>query len=121
MTWKYSDFIFRLVEKTGCAVGVKYLLPGEDLDPDSLITVSDDDDLQVGGSAAEGRTQAAATRRQRAAAAAASDVAVLRRHRRCMWQQASAADHQHRQHHKAFDLIFVWYHGREIESILVSM
>ena len=48
VVWKYSDFIFRLVEKTGCAVAIKYLLPGEDLDPDSLITVSDDDDLQVG-------------------------------------------------------------------------
>lgn len=47
MTWKYSEFVFRLVEKTGCAVAVKYLLPGEELDPDSLITVSDDDDLQV--------------------------------------------------------------------------
>ena len=47
VTWKYSDFVFRLVEKTGCAVAVKYLLPGEELDPDSLITVSDDDDLQV--------------------------------------------------------------------------
>lgn len=49
MTWKYSEFVFRLVEKTGCAVAVKYLLPGEELDPDSLITVSDDDDLQVCG------------------------------------------------------------------------
>jgi PB1 domain len=49
VTWKYSDFVFRLVEKTGCAVAVKYLLPGEELDPDSLITVSDDDDLQVSG------------------------------------------------------------------------
>ena len=49
VTWKYSDFVFRLVEKTGCAVAVKYLLPGEELDPDSLITESDDDDLQVCG------------------------------------------------------------------------
>ncbi len=47
VTWKYSDFVFRLVEKTGEAVAVKYMLPGEDMDPDSLITVTDDDDLQV--------------------------------------------------------------------------
>lgn len=45
-TITYAEFIFRLSEKTSCGVSVKYLLPGEELDPDSLITVSDDADLQ---------------------------------------------------------------------------
>lgn len=49
---KYADFMFKLSEKFKTAVSVKYLAPGEDLDPDSLISVQDDADLQVGSSEA---------------------------------------------------------------------
>lgn len=44
---KYADFMFKLSEKFKTAVSVKYQAPGEDLDPDSLISVQDDADLQV--------------------------------------------------------------------------
>jgi hypothetical protein len=46
-TWSYADLMFRLSEKVKDAVAVKYQLPGEDLDPDSLISVTDNSDLQV--------------------------------------------------------------------------
>jgi hypothetical protein len=39
--------MFGLAEKVDGAVSVKYQLPGEDLDPDALITVADDSDVQV--------------------------------------------------------------------------
>eukprot|EP00193_Tetraselmis_chui_P005078 CAMPEP_0177762862 /NCGR_PEP_ID=MMETSP0491_2-20121128/6567_1 /TAXON_ID=63592 /ORGANISM="Tetraselmis chuii, Strain PLY429" /LENGTH=803 /DNA_ID=CAMNT_0019278937 /DNA_START=1048 /DNA_END=3459 /DNA_ORIENTATION=+ len=45
-TWSYADLMFRLSEKVKDAVAVKYQLPGEDLDPDSLISVTDNSDLQ---------------------------------------------------------------------------
>mmetsp|Transcript_38013 Transcript_38013/g.90296 ORF Transcript_38013/g.90296 Transcript_38013/m.90296 type:complete len:747 (-) Transcript_38013:278-2518(-) len=44
--WGYSDLIFRLSEKVQHAVSLKYQVPGEDLDPDSLISVCDNSDLQ---------------------------------------------------------------------------
>ena len=37
---------WRLGEKHGAA-SIRYVLPGEKLDPDSLITVADDQDVQV--------------------------------------------------------------------------
>lgn len=43
----YADVIFRLSEKTSSGVSIKYLLPGEDLRPENLITISDNADLQV--------------------------------------------------------------------------
>lgn len=45
-TAKYADVMFGLAEKVDGAVSVKYQLPGEDLDPDALITVADDSDVQ---------------------------------------------------------------------------
>ena len=45
---KYAEFMHRMSEKANAAVSVKYLLPGEELDPDGLISVTDDADLQVG-------------------------------------------------------------------------
>ncbi len=44
---KYADFMFKLSEKLKTAVSVRYLSPGEDLDPEALVTIADDDDLQV--------------------------------------------------------------------------
>eukprot|EP00873_Tetraselmis_striata_P014748 jgi/Tetstr1/435012/TSEL_023983.t1 len=44
--WSYADLMFRLSEKMQHAVAVKYQLPGEDLDPDALISVTDNSDLQ---------------------------------------------------------------------------
>jgi hypothetical protein len=49
---KYADFMFKLSEKFKTAVSVKYQSPGEELDPNALITVQDDDDLQVWAHAA---------------------------------------------------------------------
>ena len=46
-SWQYAELMFSLAEKVDGAVSVKYQLPGEELDPDSLISVSDDSDLQV--------------------------------------------------------------------------
>lgn len=43
----YADVIFRLSEKTSSGVSIKYLLPGEGLRPENLITISDNADLQV--------------------------------------------------------------------------
>lgn len=44
---KYADFMFKLSEKFKTAVSVKYQAPGEELDPETLISVQDDADLQV--------------------------------------------------------------------------
>jgi hypothetical protein len=44
---KYADFMFKLSEKFDTAVSVKYLAPGDELAPDQLITVQDDDDFKV--------------------------------------------------------------------------
>ncbi|KAK9826720.1 hypothetical protein WJX81_001147 [Elliptochloris bilobata] len=41
----YADLCWRLGEKHG-ATSIRYVLPGEKLDPDSLITVADDQDVQ---------------------------------------------------------------------------
>lgn len=45
--FKYADLAFRLTEKVNGAVSIKYLPPGETLDPDNLIGVWDDADVQV--------------------------------------------------------------------------
>ncbi|KAL4860150.1 putative serine/threonine-protein kinase SIS8 [Chlorella vulgaris] len=45
-TTRYADMMFSLSEKVDGAVSVKYLLPGEELDPDSLISVNDDNDIK---------------------------------------------------------------------------
>lgn len=47
VTWRYADFMFSLSEKVNGAVSVKYQLPGDDCDPDTLITVADDNDITV--------------------------------------------------------------------------
>ena len=48
VSYKYGDVAFRWTEKVkGDLTGLKYQLPGEELEPDALITVSDDNDLQV--------------------------------------------------------------------------
>lgn len=48
MSFKYGDVAFRWTEKVkGDLTGLKYQLPGEELEPDALITVSDDNDVQV--------------------------------------------------------------------------
>lgn len=44
--WRYADLMFSLAEKVDGAVSVKYQLPGEELDPDSLISVADDGDIE---------------------------------------------------------------------------
>ncbi|KAK9788455.1 hypothetical protein WJX73_009181 [Symbiochloris irregularis] len=44
--FKYADLAFRLTEKVNGAVSIKYLPPGEMLDPDNLIGVWDDADVQ---------------------------------------------------------------------------
>ena len=48
---RYADLMFALSEKVDGAVSVKYLLPGEELDPEALISVNDDGDVKVGGRA----------------------------------------------------------------------
>lgn len=46
--FKYNDVAFRWTEKVkGDLTGLKYQLPGEELEPDALISVSDDNDLHV--------------------------------------------------------------------------
>lgn len=44
----YADLMFSLSEKVDGAVSVKYQLPGEELDPELLISVNDDKDVKVG-------------------------------------------------------------------------
>ena len=46
-TWRYADLMHRLAERSNGAVSLKYFEPSDEIDPDNLITVSDDDDLQV--------------------------------------------------------------------------
>ena len=41
----YASLAWRLSEKAGGPVSIRYVLPGEPLDPDALITVADDDDV----------------------------------------------------------------------------
>ncbi|KAG7667905.1 hypothetical protein Ndes2526B_g01686 [Nannochloris sp. 'desiccata'] len=45
VSWKYADLVFSLAEKVDGAISLKYQLPGEDLDPDGLISVADDSDI----------------------------------------------------------------------------
>lgn len=40
--------MFSLAEKVDGAVSVKYQMPGEELDPEALISVNDDGDVKVG-------------------------------------------------------------------------
>ena len=47
IAWKYADVVFSLAEKVDGAVSLKYQLPGEDLDPDALISIADDGDVSV--------------------------------------------------------------------------
>jgi len=47
VSWKYADLVFSLAEKVNGAISLKYQLPGEDLDPDGLISVADDSDIAV--------------------------------------------------------------------------
>lgn len=39
--------MYKMCEKLASDVSMKYLAPGEELSPDNLISVSDDDDVQV--------------------------------------------------------------------------
>lgn len=41
----YADFMFKMSEKCG-PVQIKYQAPGEDLDPQNLVSITDDSDLQ---------------------------------------------------------------------------
>lgn len=43
----YADLMYKMCEKLASDVSLKYLSPGEDLSPDNLISVSDDDDVQA--------------------------------------------------------------------------
>jgi len=43
----YADLMYKMCEKLASDVSMKYLAPGEELSPDNLISVSDDDDVQV--------------------------------------------------------------------------
>lgn len=45
ISWGYADLVHSLAEKSSVAVSVKYQLPGEDLDPDALISLTDDSDV----------------------------------------------------------------------------
>jgi len=72
----YADLCWRLGEKHGAA-SIRYVLPGEKLDPDSLITVADDQDVQArqprprGASASDCRPFGGALRAPRLLAAPA--------------------------------------------------
>uniref|UniRef100_A0A7S0RG56 Protein kinase domain-containing protein n=1 Tax=Chlamydomonas leiostraca TaxID=1034604 RepID=A0A7S0RG56_9CHLO len=46
VSYKYADLARRLNDKFSDTVSFKYQAPGEELDPDSLVAVTDDDDLQ---------------------------------------------------------------------------
>lgn len=43
----YADLMYKMCEKLASDISMKYLAPGEELSPDNLISVSDDDDVQV--------------------------------------------------------------------------
>ncbi|KAA6419719.1 MAG: kinase family [Trebouxia sp. A1-2] len=42
----YADLMYKMCEKLASDISMKYLAPGEELSPDNLISVSDDDDVQ---------------------------------------------------------------------------
>ena len=43
----YADLMYKMCEKLASDVSLKYLSPGEELSPDNLISVTDDDDVQA--------------------------------------------------------------------------
>lgn len=43
----YAEFMYRITQKVQRAVSVKYLNPGDDLDPENLTSVLGDDDVKV--------------------------------------------------------------------------
>lgn len=43
----YAELMYKMCEKLASDVSLKYLSPGEELSPDNLISVTDDDDVQV--------------------------------------------------------------------------
>ena len=45
--YRYADLMHRLAERCNGAVALKYFEPNDEMHPDNLLTVSDDDDLQV--------------------------------------------------------------------------
>jgi hypothetical protein len=86
----YAEFMFKLSEKFKRAVSVKYHAPGEELDPHTLITIGDDDDLRVrargacmlatGRPAGRGGAPAHRTRQRRAAQQQAIEKAWGQQH-----------------------------------------
>lgn len=50
-TFKCADLVHRLAEKANHSVSVRYQVPGEPLDEDELVAVSDDVDMEVGACA----------------------------------------------------------------------
>jgi hypothetical protein len=50
----YAEFMYRITQKVQRAVSVKYLNPGDELDPENLTSVLGDDDLKVGARARSG-------------------------------------------------------------------
>ena len=46
-TFKYCDLCHKLNNKFGETVSFKYLSPGDPLDPEALVAVTDDGDLSV--------------------------------------------------------------------------
>lgn len=43
----YAELMYKMCEKLASDVSLKYLSPGEELSPDNLISVTDDDDVQA--------------------------------------------------------------------------
>lgn len=43
----YADLMYKMCEKLASDVSLKYLSPGEELSPDNLISVTDDEDVQA--------------------------------------------------------------------------
>jgi hypothetical protein len=57
----YAEFMYRITQKVQRAVSVKYLNPGDELDPENLTSVLGDDDLKVGPARRGGGQQSART------------------------------------------------------------
>eukprot|EP00887_Chlorella_sp_A99_P004451 scaffold30.g4451.t1 len=96
--WRYADLMFSLAEKVDGAVSVKYQLPGEELDPDSLISVADDGDIEAragpcggeGGPGEEGEGREAGGRRRGGARAGGGRRARTRRKRGALGERLRA-------------------------------
>ena len=43
----YADLMYKMCEKLASDVSLKYLVPGEELSPDNLVSVTADDDVQA--------------------------------------------------------------------------